>query len=640
MSTVFGRQRDYRRTPDNLSRPELVDLHEGSSNDFLRRHELAAAEAARQGRKGIQQIAPHVFERAADTRNLGLAFDHVAHHGGPAPGPNGHRCADYERHEAWALVRVLSKAIQDGTYKPGPVRKVRISKGQGRGDRILSLLNMEDRIAQRGILQIIQPLLDPGFDDYSFGFRPGKDRQHALAMAEMLTFQEGRTTWIVQDLKNAFDRVPRQRLLDVLRRRLPNERLTELIETVTDNGTKRGLLQGAPLSPLLLNLFLDHFLDKPWKKVLPGLPLLRTADDLLILCRTQEEAQTAHSGLQRILRPTGMLLKHIPDKAIRNLAAGDNALWLGFDIRLGKRELEVRIAEPTWQTQACERLALAHTRSGPPLLANSMIQGLVDQLGPCYPSEDGAQVYAQLVGIATELAFDEVPDYRSLMEIWRRAYGRWCHIRGAVSRKGRLPADTVAVTTGCGGSARHVRFAASRRCGDGALPSSAPSPPFSFRPDETVTLATDGCCLMATSVGGWAFILDAPSLTQPVVRYGGFRRTTNNRAELLAVIKGLESLTPSTAVHVLTDSEYVALGITKRLACWRLQGWRAGSGRNRRPLKNTDLWQRLDALLAQQEVTCRWVRGHAGHPLNEQCDQLARAAAEQLQRKQREEAIT
>jgi len=141
-------------------------------------------------------------------------------------------------------------------------------------------------------------------------------------------------------------------------------------------------------------------------------------------------------------------------------------------------------------------------------------------------------------------------------------------------------------------------------------------------------------------VGGWAYILDAASLIRPLVRCGGLKRTTNNRAEILAVIRGLESLAQPTAVHVLTDSEYVAMGITKRLARWRLQGWRAGSGRHRRPLKNADLWKRLDALLVEHRVTCEWVRGHAGHPLNVESDRLARIAAVALQRKYHAEELS
>lgn len=193
---------------------------------------------------------------------------------------------------------------------------------------------------KRAIVQVIQPLLAPGFEDLSFGFLSGRGRLHALAHAERLTVGQERTVWLVQDLKDAFDRVPRQRALDLLRKRLPNEQLLDSIALVKNNGSKRGLLQGAPLSPLILNVFLDHLKDKVWEKLHPGLPSLRTADDTLVLYRSKEEARKAHEELQRILVPTGMMLKHAPQRAIRNLATGDNAQWLGFDIRLGKRGLD------------------------------------------------------------------------------------------------------------------------------------------------------------------------------------------------------------------------------------------------------------------------------------------------------------
>lgn len=104
-------------------------------------------------------------------------------------------------------------------------------------------------------------------------------------------------------------------------------------------------------------------------------------------------------------------------------------------------------------------------------------------------------------------------------------------------------------------------------------------------------------------------------------------RTTNNRAELIAVIRGLERLSGPTRLEIVSDSEYVALGVTELLPKWKAQGWRAGSGKCKRDLKNADLWQMLDALLVRHTVTCEWVRGHSGHLLNEECDRLAHAAS-------------
>jgi ribonuclease HI len=96
---------------------------------------------------------------------------------------------------------------------------------------------------------------------------------------------------------------------------------------------------------------------------------------------------------------------------------------------------------------------------------------------------------------------------------------------------------------------------------------------------------------------------------------------------LIAVIKGLERLAASTRLRLVSDSQYVVLGITERLPKWKQQGWRAGSGRHRRDLLNADLWQTLDTLLSKHTVTCEWVRGHAGHKWNEECDRMARQAA-------------
>lgn len=627
MYTSLGRQGDYKRPADVHARPEAVDFHEGDRHDFLRRHERAAAEAAQGGPQAVLAIAPYLFPRAADPRNLRIAWDFLKHCGGQSPGPNGHRYEDYEHYEVWEFVRTISKAMLNGTYRPGPVRKVRISKGRGRGHRTLTLMNIEDRVVQRGIIQVIQPVVDPGFEDFSYGFRPGRDRLHALAHAEALTTSEGRMVWVVEDLKDAFDRVPRNRLLDVVRKKIPDERMVQLIGLVIHNGTKRGLYQGGPLSPLLLNLYLDRFLDKVWKERYPDLPLLRTADDLLVLCRSEEEARKVHANLKRILTPTGMLLKHLPDTAIRNLAAGDEAEWLGFLIRQGEHGLEVRMAESTWDSLA-DRLLLAHLKPGSPLQAIATIQRWVDQLGPSFPFENRPQVYTQIAKEANDLAFDEIPSHRELVRRWQRAYARWCCTRKRTVDYG----DTI-----CGGSARHARFSAKVRRSDG--PSSCGGPSLCFLPEEPAVLYTDGCCLAPSKIGGWAYIIDAPSLIRPFVRRGALRRTTNNRAELMAVIKGLESMADPTDVHVFTDSEYVALGITERLPRWKSQGWRAGSGRHRRPLKNVDLWQRLDALLTQHRVSCEVVRGHSGCPENDQCDRLARTAAEGLQRRLQEHTL-
>ena len=141
-----------------------------------------------------------------------------------------------------------------------------------------------------------------------------------------------------------------------------------------------------------------------------------------------------------------------------------------------------------------------------------------------------------------------------------------------------------------------------------------------------VFLYTDGACSGNPGPGGWAFVMRHPATGKQLERSGGEPETTNNRMELLAVIEGLERLKRATSVELVTDSEYVGKGISTWLASWKRNGWKRGTGQDRSPVKNVDLWQRLDALLQRHHVGVVVVRGHAGHPENERCDELAVAA--------------
>lgn len=136
-----------------------------------------------------------------------------------------------------------------------------------------------------------------------------------------------------------------------------------------------------------------------------------------------------------------------------------------------------------------------------------------------------------------------------------------------------------------------------------------------------VKLFTDGACSGNPGPGGYGVILRYGDHCRELS--GGFRRTTNNRMELTAAIRGLEALNQRCKVELTSDSEYVIKAITKGWAFgWRRRGWR----RNGLVVPNWDLWTRLLQLLEQQDVTLEWVRGHAGHDENERCDELARAA--------------
>lgn len=141
------------------------------------------------------------------------------------------------------------------------------------------------------------------------------------------------------------------------------------------------------------------------------------------------------------------------------------------------------------------------------------------------------------------------------------------------------------------------------------------------RPETIVSIFTDGACSGNPGPGGWGAVLRWAGHEKELS--GGELHTTNNRMELLAAISALEALKRPCLVDLHTDSQYLRQGITGWIETWKRNGWRTG---DRKPVKNADLWQRLDAAVARHDVRWHWVRGHAGHALNERADALAREA--------------
>ena len=136
---------------------------------------------------------------------------------------------------------------------------------------------------------------------------------------------------------------------------------------------------------------------------------------------------------------------------------------------------------------------------------------------------------------------------------------------------------------------------------------------------DRVTIHTDGACSGNPGPGGWGVILEWGDHRRELK--GGEAHTTNNRMELMAAIVALESLKRACAIDLHTDSQYVRNGITSWIHTWKRNGWRTS---DKKPVKNADLWQRLDAALGHHDIAWHWVKGHAGHDLNERADELAR----------------
>ena len=142
---------------------------------------------------------------------------------------------------------------------------------------------------------------------------------------------------------------------------------------------------------------------------------------------------------------------------------------------------------------------------------------------------------------------------------------------------------------------------------------------------ERVQIFTDGACRGNPGPGGWGALLSYKGTEKEL--YGGELMTTNNRMELMAVIKALEALTKTAQVMVTTDSQYVKKGISEWIKNWKRNGGKTAS---KKPVKNADLWEQLDDLVNRNDVTWAWVKGHSGHPENERVDALANKGLESI----------
>ncbi|PTY36692.1 ribonuclease HI [Saccharospirillum sp. MSK14-1] len=142
---------------------------------------------------------------------------------------------------------------------------------------------------------------------------------------------------------------------------------------------------------------------------------------------------------------------------------------------------------------------------------------------------------------------------------------------------------------------------------------------------DAVTLYTDGACRGNPGPGGWGVLMRSGKHEKSL--HGGERETTNNRMELMAAIAGLESLKRRCQVDLFTDSQYVRKGITEWIHGWKRNGWKTAS---KQPVKNKDLWQRLDEQIGKHDVQWHWVKGHAGNEGNERADALANQGVDDI----------
>jgi RNA-directed DNA polymerase len=285
---------------------------------------LATLETGIEGGKWFRLI-----DKVWSPKNLGSALEKVVAKGGSA-GIDNQSARQVEVHKD-QTIRELEQELRASQYQPQAVKRVWIPKPGSNEKRPLGVPTLRDRIVQGALLQVIEPIFERDFALHSYGFRPGKGCKDALRRVDELL--KGGSHWVVDaDLKSYFDTIPQERLMDRMREKIADGRVLTLIEQMLQAGvmdsvkgwqpTEQGTPQGAVVSTLLSNIYLDG-LD--WQMAKGGFEMVRYADDFIVLCSSQQQAQEALERVRRWVGENGLSLHPVKTRLVDASQAG------GFD---------------------------------------------------------------------------------------------------------------------------------------------------------------------------------------------------------------------------------------------------------------------------------------------------------------------
>lgn len=293
--------------------------------------------------------------------NLQSAFEKVWRNGGSA-GADAQTVAHFGRRAEEELQR-LHEQLRNGTYRPQPVRRAWIPKPGSNERRPLGIPAVRDRIVQGALRHVLEPIFETEFAGHSYGFRPGRGAKDALRRVD--TLLKAGHDWVVDaDLKNYFDTIPHDRLMALLRERVADGRVLALVERFLRAGvmeesrgwkpTECGTPQGGVISPLLANLYLNP-LDQQMEQ--PGWEMVRYADDFVILCRSQAEAQAALAAVAAWVSEAGLTL-HPEKTRVVNVSEPGGFDFLGYHFERGMKwprakslkKLRERVSKQTTRT--------------------------------------------------------------------------------------------------------------------------------------------------------------------------------------------------------------------------------------------------------------------------------------------------
>lgn len=303
--------------------------------------------ALKRGLKGNKWFS--LIDKVQSARTLELAWEKVKSNAG-ACGVDGITIGRFDKDSQSRLLAV-SEQIKRGSYQPKPVKRVWIDKPGSAEKRPLGIPTVVDRVVQAAVRMVIEPIFENRFAKHSYGFRPGCGCKDALRRVEEL-LRAGNTHVVDVDIKGYFDAIPHDRLMALVREHIADGRVLGLIEGFLKQGViegenwqeaKDGTPQGGVISPLLANIYLNP-LD--WLMAGLGFEMVRYADDMVVLCRSHQEAQTALEKLREWMTQVGLTLHPDKTRTVDMNLADSHFDFLGYRFKRSRRGRLIKLVRP------------------------------------------------------------------------------------------------------------------------------------------------------------------------------------------------------------------------------------------------------------------------------------------------------
>ncbi|MDM4019377.1 reverse transcriptase domain-containing protein [Roseiconus lacunae] len=362
--------------------------------------------------------------KLADKDNLFRAFKNLQAHGGDGVGLDGATFSDFSPSEVFSVLRQVSLAIKDKTYRPSRTRTVPIPKPDG-DTRDLELQTVIDRTVAKSLQLALLPLAQQ---------RLPRLTQSVVGVYKELhdTVRRTRQFWLApDDIKKCFDNVSVEAVMDSFRDRFSNPDLLWLIETVVRGfegperhvGESKGISQGCPFSPMAMEWLLHSRLDIPFAQQTSSQTLLRYVDNLLVVCSDAQSGEQALAVCKELLAPLRMKLKHAPEDNPFDLREPSNdRSILGFN-PVWTDQLQLGIPSGTYDALR-KKLVEAHRTPNPGKQAMSVINGFINAYGPAMTVPDRPTIISRLFDVLAECKHWEYPSNR-LCGLAEKAYGEW-----------------------------------------------------------------------------------------------------------------------------------------------------------------------------------------------------------------------